>query len=306
MFAAALGIAFTVVLLAVVAAVVWRGYFRPLATARALSRLALRRAGMRQHLATTPAGRLSWWTGGSGPVVVLLHGAGDQAGTWANLAPTLVRHYRVVAPDLAGHGGSDPPDGPLSLGGIVDGLEQVVSREAPGERFVLVGNSLGGWIALLYALRHPHAVAHLVLESSGGLRSESPHIDLLPRDRTHAQELLNRALGGAARPVPAFVLADMVREAPASPVARTMASDWERYLLDGRLPEIEAPVDLIWGERDGIVPLSHGQHMARQFRDARFHAVAGGGHLLHRDRATDFAKVLHQVLADRMVAHVAR
>lgn len=306
MLAAALGIAFTVTLLAVVAAIAWRGYSRPLATARLLSRLALRRAGLRQHTATTPLGRLSWWTGGSGRLVVLLHGAGDQAGTWARLAPTLLRHHRVVAPDLAGHDGSDPIDGPLSLGRIVDALEQVVSREAPGERFVLVGNSLGGWIALLYALRTPHAVAHLVLESSGGLRREAVPVDLLPRDRAHAQDLLNRALGGAARPIPAFVLADMVREAPTSAVARTMASDWERYLLDGRLSEIDAPVDLIWGERDGIVPLTYGEHMVRQFRDARLHVVAGGGHLLHRDRAADFARVLAQVLADRKVTSAAR
>lgn len=96
------------------------------------------------------------WHGGTGPLLVLPHGAGDQAGTWNKVAPELKHHFRLVIPDLAGHGESDPVAGVLSLGTLLTALEQVLDaipwRDLPP---ALAGNSLGAWMSMLYAQKHP-------------------------------------------------------------------------------------------------------------------------------------------------------
>jgi len=274
---------------------------RPIATARRIGRWQLRGAGLRRRTTSCPLGTLAWWSGGSGPTVVLLHGAGDTAGSWARVARALVRHHHVVAPDLAGHGESSPAHGPLSLSQILEGLRFVLDSEAAGERVTLVGNSMGGWVALLFTLRSPQRVRLVVLENGTGLRGEGSPLELVPKTRAEAQALANRVMGAAARPLPGFVLDDMMRELARGPVARIIESDWERFLLDGRLGGVAVPVDLIWGERDGVLPLPLAERTAAALRDARLHVIPGGGHMPHRDRAADFVRTLQGVLEARGV-----
>jgi pimeloyl-ACP methyl ester carboxylesterase len=297
----ALAVVALLVLVSGVALVVG-AFRRPIAFARRLSRWKLPGGILRKRSMPCPLGTLTWWSGGDGPVVALLHGAGDQAGTWAPVATSLAASHHVVVPDLAGHGDSSPADGPLSLSQIVDGIRLVLDTEAAGKRVTLVGNSMGGWAALLFTLGHPERVRHVVLENATGIRGDGSPLELVPASRTEAQQLANRVLGAAARPLPSFVLDDMIRELARGPVARIIAGDWERFLLDGRLGEIAVPVDLIWGERDGVLPLPLAERTAAQLRDARLHVIPGGGHILHRDRARDFTDVLGRVLASRGTA----
>ena len=156
-------------------------FLRPIATTVWLRRIALRRAGVRKTKVTTTVGEQVVWHGGSGPLLVLLHGAGDQAGTWYKVAPELKRHFQLVIPDLAGHGESDPVAGVLSLGTLLTALEQVLDampwRDAP---LVLAGNSLGAWMAMLYAQKHPAA------GDAGDPHRWLPHQGRIG-DRHHAQ-----------------------------------------------------------------------------------------------------------------------
>ena len=81
---------------------------RPIATTFWLRRSALLRSGFRKTKVATTVGIQTVFRGGEGPVVVLLHGAGDQAGTWHRIAPDLEHQFQLVMPDLAGHGESGP------------------------------------------------------------------------------------------------------------------------------------------------------------------------------------------------------
>jgi pimeloyl-ACP methyl ester carboxylesterase len=107
-----------------------------------------------------------WWEGGAGETLVLLHGVNDLAGTWFLVAPTLAKTRRVLIPDLAGHGESAPAAGPIPISLILSQLAALLRHERD---LTLAGNSLGGWIALLYTLKDPRQIARLVLEASGGL-----------------------------------------------------------------------------------------------------------------------------------------
>lgn len=273
-------------------------FVRPLATLRALERVALRRVGLRAKRIDTARGSLTWWVGGEGRPLLLLHGAGDHAATWWRVAKALNRRFRLIAPDLPGHGESGPPSGPLSLGTMADAVQRILDIETPHTPVVIVGNSMGAWLAEIVALRAPRAVSRLILESGSGTRGDGDPADLIPRSREHAQELMNRALGSLARPVPRFMLDDIVRQAPTSPIARIVAGDWERHLLDGRIGELEMPVDLIWGERDGVVPVEYARLEVAQFRDARLHVVPGGGHVLHRQASQAFIGLLEEIVDD--------
>src|SRR5208337_168542 len=195
-----MGLAVKIVLLAVFAGLAVLAVFfllfflRPLTVTVWFRRNALRRTGFQKTKLTTTAGRQTVWHGGAGPLLVLLHGAGDQAGTWNKVAPELKRHFQLVIPDLAGHGESDPVAGVLSLGTLLTALEQVLDavpwRDAP---LALAGNSLGAWVAMLYAQKHPQRVTRVILIDGGPIKNPS-EIGIMPKDREEARRAFDAVL----------------------------------------------------------------------------------------------------------------
>ncbi|TMR89853.1 alpha/beta hydrolase [Nonomuraea basaltis] len=103
--------------------------------------------------------------GGDGPAVLLLHGLGGTLEAWDTLAPLLARKHRVVAVDLRGHGLSG--DGPWEWDAVLGDLEAVV-KHFRLDRPAIVGHSLGGMLALMWARNHPGCPAIVNLD---GLRS---------------------------------------------------------------------------------------------------------------------------------------
>src|SRR4051794_19604498 len=88
----------------------------PLAVFTKLERSTLAKAQFQKKRVSSGAGDLVYWEKGTGPALVFVHGAGDQAGTWSKVAPEFAKSYQVIVPDLAGHGESDPKSGPISIG----------------------------------------------------------------------------------------------------------------------------------------------------------------------------------------------
>ncbi len=99
--------------------------------------------------------------GGDGPLVVCVHGLEGSAHNWNLIAPHLVEHHRVVAPDLSGFGYTPP----LKRGATVDANVEVVADiiRHYGDDALVIGNSMGGLITALLAVRHPDLVRGIVL-----------------------------------------------------------------------------------------------------------------------------------------------
>src|SRR5450631_824716 len=154
---------------------VWK---RPLTVFRGFNRRALVKAGLEKKTLETRAGKQTYFQGGTGPALVLVHGAGDQAGTFANVAPALAKKFTLLVPDLAGHGESAPAEGPISLGTILDSLDAVLVKEAGNAPVTLAGNSMGAWIATLYAKNNPARVKHIVLIDGGALLGDPTDLTL--------------------------------------------------------------------------------------------------------------------------------
>jgi pimeloyl-ACP methyl ester carboxylesterase len=301
-----MSLASTIVLLVVLATVTALIVFlvvfflRPLATTVWLQRRKLRRAGLRKTALTTTVGKQIVWHGGTGPLLVLLHGAGDQAGTWNKVAPELKRHFQLVIPDLAGHGESEPVEGALSLGTLLTALEQGLDaipwRDAP---MVLAGNSLGAWMAMLYAQKCTRRVTRVILIDGGPIENAS-EIGLMPKDREEARRALDAVLDPSSPRRPNFVLDDLVRVSNTGPISRLLAAgveDMSKYLLEEKLASFQQSVDLIWGASDRLVPMDYAKKLQAQLPHCTLTVIERCGHAPQFERPRELTRVLLQILA---------
>ncbi|EPX63054.1 Menaquinone biosynthesis related protein, putative DHNA-CoA thioesterase [Cystobacter fuscus DSM 2262] len=240
-------------------------------------------------------GTLRLLEGGEGPPLVLLHGRGSAASTWFPLLPALVREHRVLAVDLPGFGGSPAAPGPLrtaedGLRFFVEPVEAVLSALAPGP-MTLVGHSLGGLVALELALRGRVPVERLVLVDAMGLGPE-----MAREARLYFRvgpERLARVLGPK--------LFGRIAPLPDTPHRhRLMALDYELMTVSGgrtratrafntlvpltgdvfhrreRLGEVKPPTVYLWGENDGVLPVSLAEAAVRAQPCARLVRVRTG------------------------------
>lgn len=276
---------------------VWKN---PLALYERTTRKALAEAGLERSERAGPAGRLVVWQGGRGPRLVLLHGAGDQAGAWAPVAASLVHDYTLLIPDLPGHGESEPQAGPLRMEEIFSGLAALLdSQGSPAESPpTLVGNSMGAWLAMVYAHRFPRRVERVVAVNGGPLSNDLGGLSLVPRDRGEARKLMAALRDPASPAVPDFVLDDIVDRAAAGPIGRLMQDleGMQGFLLDGRLGEITVPVEVVWGESDRLMKLDYARRMVEQLPRARLTIVSRCGHVPQNECPAAFGEILGSIL----------
>lgn len=257
------------------------------------SRRALVKAGLERRVFRD----IVYWTGGSGSeTLVLLHGTNDQAGTWAPVVPDLVGRYRLLIPDLPGHGESAPSSGPLRIPDIAAGFGDLVAEVTGDEPVSLAGNSMGGWIAILYALEYPRKVRKLVLEDSGGMSWDISALPLVPQTREQARLAMRLVLGPNATLPADYVLDAMVRRASKMPMLRLIQSGAPQYSVDDRLAELQPPVTLIWGDGDGVLPLTYAEKLQSRISNAKLKVISDCGHVPHRQKPAQFASLLREAI----------
>ncbi len=108
---------------------------------------------------------------GEGPVLLLIHGIGGNFRNWEPVIAPLARRHTVIAPDMPGHGESEPGHGDYSLGAFASTLRDLLVTLGH-DRATVVGHSLGGGVAMQFGYQFPEMVERLVLVSSGGLGPE--------------------------------------------------------------------------------------------------------------------------------------
>ncbi len=267
------------------------------------SRMQLGATGFEHREATVEGRHMVWWQAGSGPTLVMVHGVADQAGTWFRVAPALAESYRVVLIDLPGHGESEPADGPLPMTMVVEGFEAWLGAHGLGEDgapATLVGNSMGAWIALLAAERHPGRVGRVVMTNGGPLRADTGDLDLLPADREEARRLMAALRDPSNMATPDFMLDELVRRAPSGQVTRMFQAqeDLESYLReDAVLGTLETPVDILWGASDRYLGEEYPERLRSALPRARLTLISRCGHLPQAECPDRYLKQLVEVLA---------
>ena len=123
---------------------------------------------MRRREITANGERIVYRTGGKGPLLLLVHGLAGSSVAWRRVMPALSMQFSVLAPDLLGQGESDKPQGDYSLGAHANTLRDLL--DALGhEQATVIGQSLGGGVAMQFAYQFPERCERLVLVDSGGL-----------------------------------------------------------------------------------------------------------------------------------------
>jgi pimeloyl-ACP methyl ester carboxylesterase len=281
-----------IAVIAMAAAFMWARR-NPLQAFEKISRGQLKRGGMAREQVVVGGQPVVYWSGGSGErTLVLVHGVNDQAGTWSSVAPALLKRHRVVAIDLPGHGESGPKRGPLPMRQMIDALGAVIDRVSPSSPVALAGNSMGGWVSMLYAAEHPQRVERLVLENASGMTWDLSHVPVFPKDRPESLKLL-RMVHGPDAPLPDHVLDAMVRIGPSLPQARVLQQpDIATWLVDSRLAALRMPVTLIWGRQDGLLPLAYAETLASRIAGAKLKTIDGAAHVPHRQAPAEFTRLL--------------
>ncbi len=225
--------------------------------------------------------------------VLLLHGFGSSLETWDGWAHDLATDHRVLRLDLPGFGLTGPdPTADYADARTLDVLAALLDRlDIP--RASVVGNSLGGRIAWMFAARFPQRMDRLVLVSPDGFASpgfaygRAPDVPLLLRalpytlPRFMLRASLAPAYADPARLTEATVtryrdmmLAPGVRRAILARTAQTVLQDPVPLLR-----RIEAPTLLLWGERDAMIPFGNAQEYLRAMPHARLVPLPGLGHV---------------------------
>lgn len=254
----------------------------------------------RSESAEISGGRLAWRRAGTGRRLLYLHDAG--ADTLASPALLdLAADHEVVAVDLPGYGRSGEPTGLDHVDRVVEVLEGLL--DALGwERATVAGTSLGGWFAVELAIAAPTRVAALLLADAAGLHVPEDYLLALfahGQAAAGTEQLVESALiarlGAAGEDVgsmPAALAAATVGPVVAD-LAAAAASSWDPYVLNprvlGRLRGVRCPTTVLWGERDALIPLSHGRAYAAGIPQARLVVRPGAGHLVALEEPDAFA-----------------
>lgn len=251
------------------------------------SRQALEAAG----LARRSKSGIVYWTGepSERPVLVLLHGANEHAGTWAEASALLAADYRLLIPDLAGHGESEPDRGPITYAMMIRQIAALIDHESPEGKVTIAGNSMGGWLAMLYAFDHPGRVERLVLENASGLAWVLA-VPLLPKTRDEAARVMRAVHGPAADTSDAVVDALIARRN--TPMSRIAVTDAMAHLVDRRLPELTMPVSLIWGRHDGLLPVAYAESLHQKIKGSTLSIIEDAAHIPHRQQPRKFVQCL--------------
>ncbi len=241
-------------------------------------------------------------TGGEGEPLMVLHGGGDSGRAWLENAAELSRHYQVYLPDLPGFGHSQAIYEDFDLSSYVTFVEDF-SRILGLGHFHLVGHSLGGGIALNYALEFPHKIKRLVLISSLCLGREialwSRILSLPIFYRITKKTIVSvfRAIGWLVRkincPLEKITPPSLLRMSIGKSI---MTIKGQTTVLANRLSELLMPTLLVWGAKDPIVPVRHALLAAERIPNCQVRVFPDSGHSVYRHRIREFSDLMVRFL----------
>ncbi|MCA9534411.1 MAG: alpha/beta fold hydrolase [Myxococcales bacterium] len=258
---------------------------------------------------------------GTGPALLLIHGIGDNADSWAGLIPTLAESFTVIAPDLLGHGESDKPRADYSIGAYANAMRDLLSV-LDVERVTVLGHSLGGGVAMQFAYQYPERCERLVLVGTGGVSHEvnpvlrfvsAPNADLvLPLLGAPGARLVGHAVFAALKALDTDIGHDapqLMRIFDALPntasrraFVRTLrgAVDWRGQaitMLDRCYLAQDMPTLVVWGSRDGVIPVKHAARIHAAMPASQLEIFENAGHFPHQDDPARFLRVFHEFYA---------
>ena len=242
------------------------------------------------------------------PAVILLHGMGGNAdAAWPLTVPALAANYRVIAPDLLGFGKSDKPMINYRIGFYVDFLDKLMS-ELKVEKVSLVGNSMGGWISVLYATKYPEKASKLVLVDAGGYAPPAGFdygklaVTMNPSTRESVKagmKLLfyNSAMFQSDAAADSLLAARIAANDGYTIQTLIRNAQYADEYFDDEVKALKHPTLIVWGKQDGITPVTEGERLKKDIAGSELVIFDQAGHAPQFEKAADFNKKLLEFLA---------
>jgi len=263
-----------------------------------------------------------WEEGEKGCSVILIHGLGASAEIWMHNVRAFAEEHRVYVPDLVGFGLSGKPEvkySPSCMAAFIDDFMTALSIN----HACLVGNSLGGGVALQFALQYPEKVQRLVLVDSAGLGREMTFImrlatiPLVGELMTQPNRMIMTYVLKHCVYDPAVItddLVDLYYKIDSSTEARKSILSVLRSsatIFGGRadvldpiiknLGNIRVPSLIIWGRQDRILPVQHACFAADKLPNAKLHVFDQCGHMPNFERPREFNTMVLNFLNDHIL-----
>ncbi len=241
---------------------------------------------------------IHYLSGGQGDPLIVIHGGSEGASAWAGTMGQLCENYTVYIPDLPGFGKSQPMEGDYYIPELIDFVDDF-AHKLELKTFHLMGHSLGGGIAISYALKFPHRIKKLVLVNSLFLGRE-----IALWIRFLANPAMCRFIGKAG--LAFFKGVKWLVKALLSPIEFAMPFNATSVYLGSyittlreqttvlvhRFAELMMPTLVIWGAKDPIVPVKQAYAAAELIPDCQVKVFHDCGHSVYRDRMSEFSRTL--------------
>ena len=229
--------------------------------------------------------------GGSGEPLLFLHGA-SGAPVVMPFMEKLAQRFDVLVPEHPGYGLSDEPEWLENIHDVayfyLDFLKKLDLKNT-----LVVGSSMGGWIAMEMAVRDTSRIKSLVLVSPAGIAAPGVRpadIFLMPPEDLVRNLFVDQKLAEARLAQPENVDISLKNRHTTARLA------WEPRLHDPFLPKwlhrIDVPVKIIWGRQDRILPIEMMNELKRLMPKAQAHIVENCGHLPHAEKADQFVDII--------------
>ncbi|TDW28430.1 alpha/beta fold hydrolase [Cryobacterium psychrophilum] len=261
---------------------------------------------------------------GQGSPILLLHGIGQSLEDWNEQHDRLSNAHTVYSVDLPGFAYSDRLPGRASLAGLAGMLPAFLDRFGLTEPLPVIGNSLGGAVAMTFAAAHPERLSSLVLVDSAGFGKEVTialrllairpvgivlmrpsrknsirTIDGIFYDKKHVTtDRIDHKLALTNRPAHRSTLLDLAQELG---TFRGIRQPWRTRLL-AEVASLPIPVLIMWGDHDHVLPFTHLDAATRALPHAQTHTFLNAGHMPQIEHADEFAEVLRGFIAQQELA----
>ena len=256
---------------------------------------------------------------GEGPPIVFIHGLSGTWQNWLENLPYFAQKHRCIAVDLPGFGYSDMPAEKISISGYARQVDALCEQLGLG-RCIVVGNSMGGFVTAELCIRHPERVERACLAAAAGIS-----VTNLRRRPVLTGARIIGALGAASAAQNRFIVArphlrwfftnfvfryplriapDLMYEQlrgagrPGFVDAMDALTDYD---FRDRLPDIEAPTLIVWGEYDMLVPVEDAAEFERLIPQSRTVILEDTGHVPMMERPVKFNELLEELIEGRGV-----
>lgn len=263
--------------------------------------------------------RIYFMSFGDGAPVLLLHGISNSGRAWGPQIPALVASgYRVIVPDLAGHGASGPIDAPIGVDALADDIEALID-DLGLSRLDVVGLSLGGMVAMTLALRHPGRIDRLVIADSFNKTTDPAFREVLEGWAQTLEQpdgpvtrfektwpgIVSPTFQATAEGVRTYQVWHGIAAKADGPSLAHVARGIAGFDLGARVGELAMPTLFLAGSLDQMSPPDLGRYMAEQAPQGTFALIEGAAHLSNVDAAGVFTDHLLAFFDAPEVAHPA-